>query len=295
MLNKSDEYHPNFIACILEVAIKNTKIFRLDLSSISTACLNSFQQSLGIILIEEYIILDDLNAEDTSDGPSRKKIKLDESVDSLYWIELAKLYRSINDYDSIKGIFMKKKHITKEFTKNGLIHESNNDFFNARKCYQSALKKDWSETNEIINEEVFKVEKELWEQFSLRCCNELTDWKSMCELSTQNKNLNSLFSTDSYSLEHIFPYAFKSKLKLILKENEPEQKKHEDLISFMQGLDSESKKYLEQSFSQELALLNLHQKDLNAAKYYSYLAIQKYLMVFTFLFAYICAYTQIFH
>ena len=102
----------------------------------------------------------------------------------------------------------------------------------------------------------------------------------MCEFSTQNKNLESLFTSDSYSLEHIFPYAFRSKLKLILKENETEQKKHEDLITFMQNLDIDSKKYLEQSFSQELALLNLHQKDINAAKYYSYLAIQKYLIVY---------------
>ena len=61
MLNKSDTYNSNFIACILEIAIKHSKIFRLDLNSISTASLNSFQQSLGIILIEEYLILDELN------------------------------------------------------------------------------------------------------------------------------------------------------------------------------------------------------------------------------------------
>ena len=81
-----------------------------------------------------------------------------------------------------------------------------------------------------------------------------------------------------YSCEYIFPYAFKSKLKLILKEDEAEQKKHQDLVHFMQGLDSDDKKCLEQSYCQELALLNLYQKDFNAAKYYSYLAIQKYLM-----------------
>ena len=59
--------------------------------------------------------------------------------DDLLWIELAKLYRSINDYDSIKGIFMKKSTLTSDFTKNGLLHESNNDFHRARICYQNGL------------------------------------------------------------------------------------------------------------------------------------------------------------
>jgi len=287
MLNKSDTYNSNFIACILEIAIKHSKIFRLDLNSISTASLNSFQQSLGIILIEEYLILDELNLNDANEsaGPSRKRLKMSEnemmpSDDALLWIELAKLYRSINDYDSIKGIFMRKKNLTTSFTKNGLFYESNNDFYQARQCYQKALDKtDWNE--EIIqNEQVFRVEKELWEQFSLRCCNELADWKSMCSISTKNKteSLNDVYSKNSYSCEYIFPYAFKSKLKLILKEDEAEQKKHQDLVHFMQGLDSDDKKCLEQSYCQELALLNLYQKDFNAAKYYSYLAIQKYLM-----------------
>ena len=107
MLNKSELYSPHFIACLLEISLKNAKLFRLDLSSISTACLNSYQQPLGIILIEEYLILNELN--DKIEQPSTKRLKLEYCTDKddLLWIELAKLYRSINDYDSIKGIFMK--------------------------------------------------------------------------------------------------------------------------------------------------------------------------------------------
>ena len=197
------------------------------------------------------------------------------------WIELAKLYRSMNDYDSIKGIFMKKQNLTSEFTKNGLHHESNNDFYQAKKCYLDALNKDWSADDDNDDEikRVSKVEEELWEQLMLRCCNELTDWKFMCEWTTEDKTLEQLFTSDSYSLENIFPYAFRSKLKLILQENEREQEKHQDIITFIAGLQADNKKYLEQTFCQELALLNLHQKDFNAAKYYAYMTIQKYLMV----------------
>lgn len=186
----------------------------------------------------------------------------------------------MNDYDNIKGIFTKKVNLTTESTKAGLNHESNNDFHNARKCYMEALNKDWSsEENVSKKSEIFKMEEDLWEQLMLRCCNELTDWKTMCEASVDEGSLKELFTNDPYSLEHIFPYAFRSKLKLILQGSEKEQQKHADLISFIHELDSDGKKYLEQTFCQEMALVNLHQKDFNAAKYYAYMAIQKYLMV----------------
>ena len=115
----------------------------------------------------------------------------------------------------------------------------------------------------------------------LRCCSELTDWKAMCQWTVEESgsSLNELFTSDPYSLEHLFPFAFKSKLKMILQESEKEQKKHDDLIGFIHALDSDGKKYLEQTFCTEMALINLHQKDFNAAKYYAYMAIQKYLMV----------------
>ena len=180
----------------------------------------------------------------------------------------------MSDYDSIKGIFMRKVDLTTEFTKNGFYHESNNDYYQAKKCYEEAFK--WSQLNQVP-----KIEEELWQQSLLRCCRELTDWKSMCEWSMDGTDLKGLFTDDPYSIEHIFPYAFRSKLKLILQEDIEEQKKHQDLIKFLQELDSDGKKYLEQSFSMEMALVNLHQKDYNAAKYYAHMAIQKYLNEWT--------------
>jgi DNA-dependent protein kinase catalytic subunit len=293
MLTSSESYNPNFVACILEIALKHVKNFRLDISSISNACLNSLQQSLGIILIEEYIVQNE-NDKILDEEPKLKKIKLsnnhvegDSTEESLLWIELAKLYRSMNDYDSIKGIFRRKNDLTSEITKNGFYHESNNDYYQARKCYMDGL-------NQLSTDEQFhvpKIEEELWEQSLLRCCMELTDWKTMCEWSTQDTNLENLFTIRDensenafhrdgyYKLEYIFPYALRSKIKLILQEDVEEQKKHQDLIKFLQGLDADGKKYMEQNFNLEMAMINLHQKDYNAAKYYANMAIQKYLTV----------------
>lgn len=282
MLSNSESFNPNFIACVLDIALKNVNKFRLDVSCISSACLNSLQQPLGIILIEEYIVQDEHGAGAcfVDEQPRMKRVKLidDEtsSKESILWIELAMLYRSMNDYDSIKGIFMRKDNLTTEFTKRGFHCESSTDYYGARKEYLDALNvEDWS----VEEMKPSKLEEELWEQSLLRCCNELADWKTMCEWSLERGKLNDLFTEDTYTLERLFPYAFRSKLKLILQEDVKEQEKHVDLVHFLQTLDSDGKKYMEQNFCLDMALINLHQKDLNAAKYYANMAIQKYLMV----------------
>jgi DNA-dependent protein kinase catalytic subunit len=274
MLDQSESYNANFVACIIEIANKHSSYFQLDTNLISTSCLNSLQQTLGIILIEEYIIK---NKHTIEAAPSAKRMKLSiKTTDEIsLWIELAKLYRSINDYDSIKGIFTRNINLMTEYTRKALEHESNYDYFNALKCYTEAFdKSDWKN-----NQEPLEIEQELWEQSILRCCDELTDWKQMCEFSTRDTNLKELFM-DSYSLEYIFPYAFKSKLKLILQEEkEKDQKKHQDLLDFIRNIENVNKQYLEQNYCLELALIYLHQKDFHAAKYYAQLCIEQYLQV----------------
>ena len=275
MLEKSDSYNANFVACIIEIGLKHSNDFQLDTKLISTACLNSLQQTLGIILIEEYIIENETK-QSTFSAPSAKRIKLSNSKSTeeiSLWIELAKLYRSINDYDSVKGIFTRNMNSMTNYTFKALVYESNFDYYNARKSYEEAFNRDWKNDCEPLD-----IEQDLWEQSILRCCDELTDWKKMCEFSMTDTTLDELFM-DSYTLEYVFPFAFKSKLKLILQENVDEQKKHQDLLSFIGKVNNNNKQYLEQNYCLELALIYLHQKDFHASKYYAQLCIEQYLQV----------------
>ena len=135
----------------------------------------------------------------------------------------------MNDYDSIKGIFEKNKSLTTEFTQQGFEFESNSDYDRARDCYQNALDQ---LKNQQLEAKIPSIEKELWEQSQLRCCNELTDWKEMDHLligdqkSPHQSSLSKLFKESAYSLESLFPFAFRAKIKLILQEkSEQEQKK----------------------------------------------------------------------
>jgi DNA-dependent protein kinase catalytic subunit len=293
MLRMSEAYHANFVACVLEIALKHVALFRLDVSLVSTLCINSLQQPLGILLLEEYLVVSEQDPQwhqqkADSRPPANKRLKIEsltkaktdaennEDEASLMWLELAKLYRSISDYDSIKAIFNKTK-LSSEHTRAGFEHESNNDYYEARKCYQEALNELAADETKRTHNRLGKLEEELWEQSLLRCCNELVDWRSMCEWSTQTRKLNELFTDDAYSFECLFPYAFRSKLKLVLQEDIDEQRKHEDLIHFLKSLTGETKSFVENAYAYELALLNMHQGDLNASRYFAYAAVQKYL------------------
>lgn len=81
MLSISDSYNPNFIACILEVSLKHADLFKLDSSCITNACLNSFQQSLGIVLIEEYLI--HFKSDSYSQPPSIKRFKPSNEMENM--------------------------------------------------------------------------------------------------------------------------------------------------------------------------------------------------------------------
>ena len=93
MLTSSESNSSNFVACILEIGLKHAKSLRLDVSSVSTACLNSLQQPLGIILLEEYLILNEFNEKDDSSGPpSTKRLKFSNDCEDVSQVKKNECY-----------------------------------------------------------------------------------------------------------------------------------------------------------------------------------------------------------
>ena len=85
MLTSSESNSPNFVACIIEIGLKHAKSLRLDIASVSVACLNSLQQPLGVVLLEEYLILNE-NSEledSTSVPPNNKRAKLSNEYEKI--------------------------------------------------------------------------------------------------------------------------------------------------------------------------------------------------------------------
>ena len=149
------------------------------------------------------------------------------------WLELAKLYRSVNDFDSIRGLFTAAAAVSSstvsEHTRLAFEHEASGDYYLARKCYTEALSSAAASDDE----------RDLWEQSLMRCCSELTDWRAMADYfasadnsgngNKPSKSLGALHERDADT----FPYAFRCKLKLILHEDVETQLKHADLVQFL--------------------------------------------------------------
>ncbi|XP_013928118.1 PREDICTED: DNA-dependent protein kinase catalytic subunit [Thamnophis sirtalis] len=270
-LTTSVLYFPPFIACILEMTYLHKELLELNYYGVSTSCLASLQQPVGILLLEQALV--HLSPVEQQPPSKRMRGKTELSPDVTRWIELARLYRSIGDYDVLRGIFSGKIG-TKENTHNALLAEAKSDYAEAAKLYDEALtKQDWPD------DEPTEAEKDFWEIASLECYNHLTEWKSLEYCSTVNidnrqpADLNKIWS-DPFYQETYLPYVIRSKLKLLFHGGSDQS-----LLTFIdEAMKAEEKKALiEMYYSQELSLLYILQNDFARARYYVKNAMQVFM------------------
>uniref|UniRef100_G1NU10 DNA-dependent protein kinase catalytic subunit n=1 Tax=Myotis lucifugus TaxID=59463 RepID=G1NU10_MYOLU len=261
-------FFPPFVSCIQEISCQHTDLLSLDPASVGAGCLASLQQPVGIRLLEEAL----LHLAPQEPPPKRVRGRPRLPPDVLRWMELAKLYRSIGEYDVLRGIFSSEIG-TKPVTQNALLEEARSDYSAAAKQYNEALNK-----QEWVDGEPTEAEKDFWELASLDCYNQLAEWKSLayCSIvSVDSENppdLNKMWS-DPFYQETYLPYMIRSKLKLLLQgEND------QSLLTFIdEAVNKElQKSIIELNYSQELSLLYILQNDIDRAKYY----IEKCIQIF---------------
>ncbi|ELV09918.1 DNA-dependent protein kinase catalytic subunit [Tupaia chinensis] len=252
-----------------EISCQHEALLGLDPAAVSTGCLASLQQPVGIRLLEEAL----LRLEPAQPPTKRARGKTRLPPDILRWMELAKLYRSIGEYDVLRGIFSSEIG-TKPVTQSALLAESRSDYAEAAKQYNEALN-----TQEWADGEPTEAEKDFWELASLDCYNHLAEWKSLGYCSTASidsenpPDLNKMWSEPFYQ-ETYLPYMIRSKLKLLLQGADDQS-----LLTFLdEAARHELQKALvELHYSQELSLLYLLQDDVDRAKFYIENAIQVFM------------------
>ncbi|XP_044101563.1 DNA-dependent protein kinase catalytic subunit isoform X3 [Neovison vison] len=268
-LNTTFSFFPPFVSCIQEISCQHTDLLSLDPASVSAGCLASLQQPVGVRLLEEALL--HLVPQEPTAKRFRGRTRL--SPDVVRWMELAKLYRSIGEYDVLRGIFSSEIG-TKQVTQSAILAEARSDYSEAVKQYNEALNK-----QEWVDGEPTEPEKDFWELASLDCYNQLAEWKSLayCSIvSVDNESppdLNKMWSEPFYQ-ETYLPYMIRSKLKLLL-HGEADQ----SLLTFIdEAVNKELQKALiELHYSQELSLLYLLQDDVDRAKYYIENCIQNFM------------------
>nr|XP_061809878.1 DNA-dependent protein kinase catalytic subunit-like [Nerophis lumbriciformis] len=266
-LDKSTLCFPPFIACVQDMCYRHKDLLHIDPSLISSTCLASLQQPSGVLLLEEGLLHVGIQ-----DEPPAKRSRGRKEIppDTKKWVHLARLYRDLEDYDVVRGIFAGKVG-TKPITSAALQAEASTDFAEAAKLYDEALNtKDWTDG------EPTESEKDFWEIAAMEAYNHLTEWKSLQYCSTFYINENSPSSLENMWLEPLYkemylPHMIRSMLKL-LQLGEQDQ----SLLGFIdQAMKvEERKKLLESHYSQELGLLYILQEDYDRAKYYTNSAMQ---------------------
>ncbi|XP_075069595.1 DNA-dependent protein kinase catalytic subunit [Mixophyes fleayi] len=259
-LSSTVSYFPPFIACVQDMCYHHVELLALNPASVSTSSIESLQQPLGILLLEKGL----QHITPLEEPPAKKKRgRTDPPPDVLRWIQLARLYRSIGDYDVLRGIFSGKIG-TKSITQIALSAEAKSDYAKAAKLYDEALQQNFSD------EEPSDAEKDFWETASMECYNHLTEWQPLEYCSTLNidsaspPDLNKVWN-DHFYQENYLPYMVRSKVKLLLN-----GKDDQSLLTFIDdAMKVEQRKVLMETFySQEMSLLYILQDDFDRAKYY---------------------------
>ena len=292
MLSQSEIFYPSFVASMFDIILSKSKQIKISSQYISTAVIASHLQSMGILTLESFIHLNQINESDNiMYGSSKKKFKSDPNFNKQsyqtmdYWLELAKCYRSLETYDDVRGIFCQISSL-KSLTLKAIEEESQSDFLSALNSYVTALEQ-YPLMDDTLNDPVLELEHEFWVQSMLNCCNRLTNWKMISKhIFITDTNFDTLWS-NAYQLNYLMPYAIRAKLKLLVSGNEQEQLEQEDLCQFFNNLSSTTnvitsspppkttttaaasdaettfvkRSYIEKQYPFELATFFLYQKD----------------------------------
>ncbi|XP_068381983.1 DNA-dependent protein kinase catalytic subunit isoform X2 [Eschrichtius robustus] len=269
LLSTTVLFFPPFVSCIQEVSCRHADLLSLDPAVVSGAGLAGLQQPGAIHLLEEALL--HLLPQEPPAKRARGRPGLPAAVGR--WMELARLYRSIGEYDTLRGIFSSEIG-TKQVTQDALLAEARSDYSEAARLYNEALnKQEWADG------EPTEAEKDFWELASLECYNQLAEWKSLAYCSTASADgegapdLSKMWSEPFYQ-ETCLPHMIRSRLKSLLR-GEGDQA----LLTFVdEAVTSELRRaLLELRYSQELSLLYLLQDDVDRAEYYIRNCIQMFL------------------
>ncbi|CAF0948619.1 unnamed protein product, partial [Didymodactylos carnosus] len=302
ILSNSEIYYPSFIAALLDIILAKAKHVQIEPEFISGASIASGLEPVGILAIESFIPLQPWKPwiqpkfePLESQTPSKRQRLVCDPNETAMWLELAKCYRSLSNYEDVHGIFSKTPGIQSS-TRDAIREESRGNFQQALNSYITAMNEadDQSQmvTDEYNNLHTAQLaEQEFWQQSALKCCNYLTNWSVMEKrIFLDDTTFDTLWS-DIYQVNFMMPYAIRSKLKLLITGTEEQQAQQEDLCQFFNNLSLNSiststsettntfvkRSYIEKQYPYELATFYLYQKDFDRSKYYIQYAKEQFL------------------
>ncbi|XP_059900479.1 DNA-dependent protein kinase catalytic subunit [Gadus macrocephalus] len=270
-LSRSTLCFPPFVACVQDMSLQHRDLLHLQPASISSTCLASLQQPSGILLLEKA--LREASGGSAEPPTKRSRGRKELPPDTEKWIHLARLYRSLEDYDVVRGIFGGKIG-TKAITCTALDAEANNDFAEAVKLYNEALNQEqWSDG------EPTESEKDFWDRAAMEAYSHLTEWKSLQYCSIINVDDSPEPDLDKMWAEPFYQEVYLGHMVRSMLKQLQQGQRDQALLSFVDRAMrvEERQRLLEGHHSQELSLLYMLQDDYDRAKYYAHYAMELFM------------------
>ncbi|XP_072747382.1 DNA-dependent protein kinase catalytic subunit isoform X2 [Anoplolepis gracilipes] len=202
ILHDSSEKDSSFNAIILEILLK-LNVTDCDPRDIAKISKTSSLDVLGALLLERSLLPDPRN--DDLPTPSKRMRRCDnEEIDN--WVQLASLYKSLNDVDIVLSIF--QRQFFGDNMQEAAAAGVNGDWIQMKNDYTSAYEQI---ENQSIKEHCF--------QGLLEAVENLCDWSDIDRLvkSRTKGNLNGVLN-DTWK-DWTIPYAFDSYVHMLAEKN----------------------------------------------------------------------------
>ncbi|KAH9508229.1 hypothetical protein Btru_050515 [Bulinus truncatus] len=273
ILKESVFFFPPFMGSILTILYELQSKLKVSPSDLAACAIASNQQTLGVLVLEENLIKSDFS-DLTNKSKKSRQPKNAPSPDLAEWIQLSRLYKSVNDLDIVQGIFSDQLG-TKEETRRAIEAEARGEYKTANSIYSEIIGRQNWEDGDPLDAEI-----DFWDISRMECLDHLSQWKDLETISVRGvdssdqPNLDRVWD-DGFYQENYLPYVMRSKLKLLLSGDENQQ----SLLTFVDNCmtDSQKKQYLENRYSNELALMFMWQQFNDRSRYYSNMSLRGFL------------------
>ncbi|KAF9401271.1 hypothetical protein BGX21_002182 [Mortierella sp. AD011] len=280
ILQKSSVLYTPFIGSILRICHDFGEA-NMPPELIAKVSIRSSNQHLGIILIEKQI--QEHEPRERSSKRQKTSVASGHDPKRSSWIELARIYKSIDEKDIFKSIY-ESKVATTEFTKEAIEAEVVGDYDRAVKVYFDGITKHFA--NEV---HVDDAEQSIWAHGRLECLEHLGDWdyleaNMMSDLDNDTQEL----WTEDYQDPYLH-YFLTSYIKLVDGKREDEMlelwsaEKPNPLFQFVDDAmnNPSHRQVLATQYQPELALIAVMRKDFKQASHYVKRSYDRFLSIWS--------------
>lgn len=231
---------------LIEMALTDTNAFDIDTENLVTVSNTNNMMANGILLLE-----DRLNGKIATTRPGTSTTIDDETE---HWVQLAKMYSNLSEFDIVAGIFADKLDTDNRLPK-AIEYESMSNYANAKNLYMK-----------IIDDEE-RIESDFAYQSLFRCVEKMGDWAGLShDIGAQISEADELW-TDDWNRENLLPHYMRAEMRILINGTATNRKYLDNVERWMR--DNERADHMKLNFSEILMMLQIVNKDYLPARTFS--------------------------